>query len=269
MNKIKDAFDAIRADDSLKAGALEYILNESRKRESGKPFFARRNKMRFAFASAACALLLFLGLSSHYAYFSATAFLDIDINPSVELAVNRFGRVIEASAYNGEGAGIITETGLTHKSYREAMRLIVDAAVARGYLRDEAVLAVTVQTGDTNRENAMLADVESNLAAAAAKHHIEPRTEVFPISADARNEARGQDVSPAKYLAILELQKVDPTASVDSCRDHSIGEIRELTQSHGNSRHSSDNAGGEDAAAPNNQNRNGHHNGSGHHNGNN
>ncbi|MDR1616105.1 MAG: hypothetical protein LBR98_03750 [Syntrophomonadaceae bacterium] len=34
------------------------------------------------------------------------------------------------------------------------------------------------------------------------------------------------------------MQKVDPTATLESCRDHSIGEIRELTQEHADSHHS-------------------------------
>jgi hypothetical protein len=52
-----------------------------------------------------------------------------------------------------------------------------------------------------------------------------------------RNEAHEQNISPAKYLAILELRTLDPTATVDACRERSIGEIRELTQEHAGDHH--------------------------------
>jgi hypothetical protein len=230
MNRIRDAFDAVRASDRLKADTLEYVLREAQKRDRGKP--SRRAKMRFVFASAACALLLFSGAISYHSYFTATAFLDFDINPSIELSVNRFGRVIEARAYNDDGEKILAERSLKHKTYRGAAQLIVDAAVAGGYLQNEALLSVTVQTNDAERESRMLASVEAGVALAVSGHHITPRTEVFSVSADVRNEAHEQDISPAKYLAILELRAFDPAATAESCRDRSIGEIRELTQTH-------------------------------------
>ncbi|MDR3121912.1 MAG: 1,4-alpha-glucan branching protein [Clostridiales bacterium] len=228
MNRIKDAFSAIRAEDALKAGTTRFMQAEIQKASAKK----RPAGKRIAFASAAFAVLFFFGALSYISYFTPTAFLDFDINPSIELSVNRFGSVIEAHAYNREGEQILSEANLKYKTYQDATRLIVDAAVGGGYLRDEAMISVTLQTDNIDEENQMLISVESSMAAAVSEHHIAPRAEVFPVSAEVRIEARGQDVSPAKYLAILALQKVDPAATVDSCRDHSIGEIRGLTREH-------------------------------------
>jgi hypothetical protein len=228
MNKLKDAFEAIRAEDALKASTTRFLQAEIQKAAAKK----RPAGIRTAIASAACVVLIFFGVLSYNSYFTVTAFLDFDINPSIELSVNRFGRVIEAYAYNGEGEQILSEANLKHKTYQDATRLIVDAAVGGGYLRDEAMISVTLQTDNTSKESQMLMSVESSMAAAVSEHHIAPQAEIFPVSAEMRNEAHGQNISPAKYLAILELQKIDPAATVDSCRDHSIGEIRELTREH-------------------------------------
>jgi hypothetical protein len=229
MNRIKDAFETIRAEDALKAGTMRFLQAEIQRASVAKK---HPTSIRIAFVSAACAVLLFFGVFSYNSYFTPTAFLDFDINPSIELSVNRFGRVIEAYAYNGEGEQILSEANLKYKTYQDATRLIVDVAVGGGYLRDEAMISVTLQTNNINKESQMLMSIESNMAAAVSEHHIAPQAEVFPVSEGVRSEAHGQNISPAKYLAILELQKVDPAATVDSCRDHSIGEIREFTREH-------------------------------------
>jgi hypothetical protein len=228
--------------------------------------------MRSAFASVACALLLFLGAVFYHGYFTATAFLDFDVNPFVELSVNRFGRVIKARAYNGDGEKILAELSLKHKSYRDATRLIVDAAVTGGYLRNEVLLSVTVQTSDAGMESQMLMGVEFGVALAVSGRHITLRTEVFPVSAGVRTEAHQQDISPAKYLAILELREVDPTATLESCRDHSIGEIRKLAQEHAGSRHGgnangTDDESGGDTAESNGSPQGGGSTDAGHHGG--
>ncbi|MDR1960942.1 MAG: 1,4-alpha-glucan branching protein [Gracilibacteraceae bacterium] len=229
MNKIKSAFESIQAEDALKANTLRFLQAEIQKAPIPKK---RPARLKIAFMSAAFAALLFFGGFSYNSYFTTTAFLDFDVNPSIEISVNRFGRVIEAYAYNSEGRQILSEIRLQHKTYQDATRLIVDAVVADGYLRDDAMISVTLQTAESDKESQILADVESNVRLAVSEHHITPQSEVFAVSAEVRNEAYGQDISPAKYLAILELQKVAPAATVDSCRDHTIGEIRALTQEH-------------------------------------
>jgi hypothetical protein len=259
MNRIKDAFEAIRAEEALKASTAQFLQAEIQKAAKAKK---RPLGAKIAFASAAFAALLLIGAFSFNSYFAPTAFLDFDINPSIELSINRFGRVIEASAYNIEGEKILSEADLKYKTYQNATRLIVDAAVGGGYLRDKAMITVTLQTGTANEESQMLMSVESNMAAAVSQHHIAPQAEVFPVSEEVRSEAHSQNVSPAKYLAILELQKIDPAATVDSCRGHSIGEIRELTQGHHGGTGETESGGQQ---VPGGDDSNAEHHGSDHH----
>mgnify|MGYP006964182038 CR=1 FL=1 len=50
---------------------------------------------------AACLLLLFLG--GRQFYFIPTVKISIDINPSMELGVNRFDRIVSVEGYNDDG----------------------------------------------------------------------------------------------------------------------------------------------------------------------
>jgi hypothetical protein len=232
MNRVKDAFDAIRADDKLKASTLIYVLNELNRRKRKKLHKSPLHlKLKLAIAFAAC-VLFFLSVFPYRNYFTAMAFLDFDLNPSLELSVNSFGRIIGACAYNDEGDEILSVLNLNHKDYQQAMRLVLNESATRGYLQDEALLSVTVQTQSADKEAQMLSNLKSEVAEILAEHQASPQVEVFPVSADIQELAHTHHVSPAKYLAILELHKVDPTVLVDACRDHSISEIRGLAHEH-------------------------------------
>ncbi len=76
-------------------------------------------------------------------------------------------------------------------------------------------------------------------------HHIAAFTEVYPITVKVKGYACENHVSPAKYLAISELQQADPTATSEDCVDHTIGELRQLTVEHGGMHHGED---GEDTS---------------------
>ena len=47
---------------------------------------------------------------------SPVSYISIDVNSYVELALNRFDTVVEASAYNDGGANVIADTDLISKN---------------------------------------------------------------------------------------------------------------------------------------------------------
>ena len=83
----------------------------------------------------------------------------------------------------------------------------------------------------------MLEWLQHVIAESLAEHDANAETDVFTVTSDVGMTAYGHHVTPAKYLAILELQAVDPTATFEGFTAHSIGEIRERTRSHGSNHH--------------------------------
>ena len=92
--KIKAAFDQIRAEDALKSSTKAYLSEHVYKKSRGPSVHFRR----FA-AAAACSLLVFLAGGS-YLFFTPTAFISVDVNPSLELGINRFDRIVSVIGYN-------------------------------------------------------------------------------------------------------------------------------------------------------------------------
>ena len=72
-------------------------------------------------AAAACVLAVAAGIVGFRAYLSPSAFVGLDVNPSVELAVNGWGVVIDAQALNQDGEELLSDVTLQNKSYEDAL----------------------------------------------------------------------------------------------------------------------------------------------------
>lgn len=59
-------------------------------------------------------------------YFTPTAAISIDINPSIELEVNRFGRVLSVTGYNDDGRVLADSLPIKHLGYADAAEQVQD-----------------------------------------------------------------------------------------------------------------------------------------------
>ena len=107
-NRVYDAFDHIKAEDRLKQNTYAFL----QKRMSRKKNVAVR---RFSLAFASIVGLCVAGLISYSLYFTEIAFVDIDVNPSIELSLNRFDRVVDVYAYNDDGQEILDNVSIKNK----------------------------------------------------------------------------------------------------------------------------------------------------------
>lgn len=237
-DRLKHAFDAIHADDGLKRNTITFLRDKGREKQKNH----RAGLRRWGLALACFLVLMVAGVSSYNAYFTGTMYIDVDINPSIELTINRFNRVIAVYAYNADGEVLLKQLDLMHAPYDSAVTMLTEAAIREGYLPDGGLISVTLQSERGTGDDGAIETLQTNISSAVYSHHAAAQVDVFAVGGDVREHAHEQNLSPAKYLAILELQEVDPTATVESCRDHTIGEIRALTEEHGGGHHGEGNS---------------------------
>ena len=126
MTRLNEAFDAVRASEALKTQTAQAVVREMR---AGG---ARRRGRRLlpALAVAVC-LLVAAGLGGHALYYTPTTVLSIDINPSLEMDINRFDRVIALNGYNDDGAALAAALDVQNWRYDEAVdALLANATIA-------------------------------------------------------------------------------------------------------------------------------------------
>jgi len=225
-DKIRAAFAELHADEALIDDTLAYLRKEAKKRQKGRKKFAIPMRL----GAVAAMVLLAVGVFSYNLYFTAAAHISIDVNPSVELTLNRFDRVIGTYAFNEDGASILNEASLRGKAYDEAAELLLSTIEANGYIVEDSLISVTVQAASIEKEQTLCESLLQFISEKILPVQASAEIEVFPVTADVWSNAHGCHVSPARFLAIQELMEADDTAALEDYADTSIRQIRRRTQ---------------------------------------
>lgn len=177
---------------------------------------------------SALAIVGTLGLTGYNAYAIPKAYVTLDINPSVELATNSFGTVIDVNALNEDGQIITENLPLEGEKVEDALQTLIDEAKTEGYLSEdtENAVAVTVSTDDEAKEEEITQSVEEAVKSELEDQNL-PDTEVVVqnINTERHKEAERLGISPGKMLLIEKLQAVIPEANADDYANKPVREI--------------------------------------------
>lgn len=233
-NRIKDAFDDIRAEEPLKDRTREFLSAKMQSQMQKAQNIKARNQMETAqtiqarkrrqygkwIAAAAGFCFMVMIFAGYQFYFSATAVISIDVNPSIELNINRFDTVISVKAYNEDGQDLAENLDVRFMKYGEAVQAIMDSDAFAGYRSEDDVVSVAVAGYDEKQQEKILTDME--FCAAAEKNMY-----CYYADGDEIAKAHEAGLSCGKYRAYLELQKLDPDVTVEEVRKMTMREIRE------------------------------------------
>ena len=214
--KIRDALDPIRADDALKDATRRYLADQ-RKRRTRPP--AVRAFRRPLAALCAVILVILLGAGAYRAVRTPVAYVSIDVNPSIELALNRFDRVVSATAWNSDGQTVLQGLALDGRPYTEAIDTIVESPAMATYLSGSADLTFTVAAQGDDEEAALRAGIASCEGCRAHSGQSDD-ADVALVE-----EAHENGLSLGKYQAYLTLSSCDPTLTLDVFRTLTMAQI--------------------------------------------
>lgn len=247
-NRIRSAFTCISAEEELKASTKEF-LQSRRRRDEVKAGYGRR-----IFGIACAALAVICMVSFYHMLYVPVSYVSIDVNPSMELELNRFDRVISARAYNKDGEKILKDVALGGKYYTDAIALLMESNAMQPYLAGDGDLVFTVASGDGSRKKELIRGIQSSPGCAGHGGRS--------MEADIGlvREAHENELSVGKYAAYKILQQYDSSVSASDCHNMSMSEIHEMIREH--ERHGNCGSGQEDNDA-----HSGHGNGEGNGNG--
>lgn len=219
-DRIKGAFGQVHAEEALKDSTMAYLENRTRgytRAKAGKrPLYAY---------TAACACLLLTLLGGHWLYFTPTAEISVDINPSIELCINRFDRVISVNAFNEDGQELSNALNVKFKDYAAAVEEILSDDTVAALLSGDEVLTFTVTGPDEAQSSRIFSDVE----AYTARHG---NAYCYFASPEEVASAHACGLSHGKYRAFLEVRSLDPDITPEDVQDMTMREIRDLIDCH-------------------------------------
>ena len=214
-NRVKEAFEKIHADHELKQNTKEYLFQKTKGYQRTNFFPYKRTAMIIA-----CFLFVILGQKSYSAYFTSVSTISIDVNPSVELDVNQFKKVIHVTSYNEDGERIISAVNMRFLDYREALTQLLQDETVTPYLTQEQLVVITVFGTDEKRNDEMLADLTACTGPYKNVH-------CAVGNSDEVAAAHAEGLSCGKYKAFLELQKHDPNITVEDIKGLTMRQIQD------------------------------------------
>lgn len=222
-DRIRDAFDGIHADAVQKQKVRDYLEIQRRQR-AGR---SRRMAPYLAAMAAAAVLLVFAGRAMLVRSARAVSYISIDVNPSIELALDSSSAVIEAKAYNQDGETVLQGLALDGKQYTEAIDLIVSSDAMQSYLTDSADLTFTVASQDPQETDRLMAGI--NGCEGCRKN----RGMSYAADMSLLKQAHASGMSFGKYAVYEALHALDPSITVEQCRGMTMSEMHAMMRMHG------------------------------------
>lgn len=213
------------------SGDIASVPTQSHWRVGDTAEFPRKQNQAVRWGTLAAALMLVLGGGLFAgAYASPYSLISLDVNPSVELTLNRFDRVISMRAMNDEGEVLLQTAQVKNQSLENALATLLGDDYLAGYLSADAYVTMTVQAGDSAREQTLLTQMDSAADAQIRANYQSAQVESLPVNSATVASAHGCGVTAGKYLALMALQEADPTVDITEYAHCGIGEIKTETQ---------------------------------------
>ena len=236
MENFHRYFDQIKAEDELKERTKAYVQKTISQMQEDKNNINVSKHTLTIFSMkrmtiAACAILTVSLFSfGGYAYYNSPVnYISLDINPSVEISLNAFDKVVHVEATNEDGKELIQVENVLNLSVEEAIDSLVQEAANQGFVKEDGSTVIAVTAESDNEEKALELQVKSTNGVNLAMSAKNSLATVYADSCDLamRNEAKEMGISPGKYKLIKMLQTLDPDITVEQYKDAKVSEIIE------------------------------------------
>lgn len=216
MNEeLKSAFAAVHASEELKSNtckAISLAAQAERRRVKNRPARVARVLV------AACCLVLMLW-GGYYFALEPVAAISLDVNPSLQLSINRLDRVISLEGQNSDGQYLAQSLDVVMEPYTQALEEILDCGEIQACLSRQEPVSITVSAADQEKTSQLLTAVEG----CAGRHQ---GVYCGALTSSDAADAAAAGVSMGRYRAYLLLRQLNPTVTLEDIQNLSMGEIR-------------------------------------------
>ena len=172
-------------------------------------------------ALAACLVLAALGIGGVAWAWQPYAYVAIDVNPSLELGINRFDRVSSTRSFNDDGAQVLEAADVDGQPYEQAMAAI--EAALQEYLDGTSAIEITIVCDDDVTAS-QLEDVGTRCLDASGAGQVR----CSHASEEEHHAAADADMGVGKYRVYRELVDDGVSISADEAQGMSMRELLDL-----------------------------------------
>ena len=198
----------------------------------------KTTKRRWTSLIAACLAVMLLGGGLFYQRANAVAsVVSLDVNPSIELKVNRSEKVLVCTPLNEDANAILADLSngadLKGAKLDVAVNAIVGSLVRNGYLNSiSSAIMISVEDRDTTRaeklQRELTSAVDGVLQTSEAKAAV--LTQTLTQDAAREQQARENSISTGKAALVNCVLAINPSLKFDALAKLSVEELKDLAE---------------------------------------
>lgn len=235
MNSFSEYMDKVKAEKELKTKTESFVRTafssaECQKKTADSGLEFRRERFafnKFLTTISAVVACLILTLCGNAYYHTPVNYLCMDINPSVELGINTFGRVVSTQAYNEDGFRLLGDDKYSNLSVEDAVSTLVQNAAKQGFIAGDGstVIAVTAESNQNGTAAELQSRGEAGANSTLSAGGISAIVYSDYTDLQLRKQAQDLGISPGKLRLILILQTLDPGITIEDYKNAKITNI--------------------------------------------
>ncbi len=172
---------------------------------------------------------------------SVFAYVDVDINPSLELSIDKNANVIEVKALNTDAASLLKNIRLVNKPLTGAVRIIIDESQKKGFIHPGTQNAVLISASIKSGSEKVLDGIVSELRKTDFRVGSEfIKAEVIKVDPTKRSEAVKNNISMGRYKLYEEISESDGGIDIQKAKTESIPKIIEAYEAKNQNKITSD-----------------------------
>ena len=199
----------------------------------------KTTKKRWTTLAAACLALVLLGGGGifYQQAHAVASVVSLDVNPSIELKVNRSEKVLVCAPLNEDAKAILADmsngTDLKGAKLDVAVNAIVGSLVRNGYLNSiSSAIMISVEDNDTVRaeklQRELTSTVDGVLQTSEAKASV--LTQTLTQDAGLAQQARENSISTGKAALVNRVLALNPALKFDALAKLSVEELKDLAE---------------------------------------
>ena len=198
----------------------------------------KTTKRRWTSLIAACLAVMLLGGGLFYQRANAVAsVVSLDVNPSIELKVNRSEKVLVCTPLNEDAKAILADMGngadLKGAKLDVAVNAIVGSLVRNGYLNSiSSAIMISVEDKDTARAEKLQRELTSTVDGVlqTSESRASVLTQTLTQDAELTQQARENSISTGKAALVNRVLALNATLKFDALAKLSVEELKDLAE---------------------------------------
>ena len=211
----------------LKANILLRMSEEMEKKKERKKVLSFTAITKRLMPIAACFVFVFILIGGLFGLENENyQTVYIDVNPSVALHVNRFGKVSGVEYLNEDAKEALDGVKLKGLAAEDALETMLDAYEQKGYFEGDAEIYISAVSEKNKNCDKLLSKMQER--AEKVKGNRSYGVNVNKLTDDDKTEAKDYGISPGKYRVIEQIIEQNPNYTVEDLKNLSMAELKKL-----------------------------------------